>query len=150
MRRRKNINLGITSWSITKLSELTLKEFYGWQNYKFDLGVKGLVNDLAVLLWGEITGWSFVRFKGLTPLICKLKLFQKKRDQVYLWALPLVIFGKFNLFTSKMSWISLLIACHRVCMMLTWRIWYWINWKTPNLCFSLFSLLVCLISCWYC
>ena len=31
MRIKKNINLGIISWSNTKFSELTLYELYGWQ-----------------------------------------------------------------------------------------------------------------------
>ena len=43
MRIKKNINLGMISWSNTKLSELTLWEYY--DNDKFDLGVKGLRQD---------------------------------------------------------------------------------------------------------
>ena len=39
MRIRKNINLGIISWSNTKFSELSLLELYGWQ-------------------WGEWEIWS--------------------------------------------------------------------------------------------
>ena len=31
MRIKKNINLGIISWSNTKFSELTLQELCGWQ-----------------------------------------------------------------------------------------------------------------------
>ena len=31
-----------------------------------------------------------------------------------------------------------------------WRIWYWINYWSPNWHFSLFSSLVCLILYWYC
>ena len=31
MRIKKNINLGIISWSNSKSSELTLYELYGWQ-----------------------------------------------------------------------------------------------------------------------
>ena len=44
MRIEKNINLGIISWSNAKFSELTLWELYGEskENYKYDLGVKGL------------------------------------------------------------------------------------------------------------
>ena len=39
MRIKKNTNLGITSWSNTKFSELTLQELYGWG-------------------WGELKIWS--------------------------------------------------------------------------------------------
>ena len=44
MRIKKNINFGIICWSNTKFSELTLQELYSdsKENYKFDLGVKGL------------------------------------------------------------------------------------------------------------
>ena len=44
MRIKKKINLGIISWFNTKFSELTLQELYvdSEENYKFNLGVKGL------------------------------------------------------------------------------------------------------------
>ena len=31
MGKKKNINLGIISWSNAKFSKLTLQELYGWQ-----------------------------------------------------------------------------------------------------------------------
>ena len=37
------------------------------------------------------------------------------------------LFGFINLFTSKISIVILLNACHMVTMMLCWRIWFWIN-----------------------
>ena len=44
MRIKKNINLGIISWSNSKFSELTLQEcvVQSEENEKFDLGIKGL------------------------------------------------------------------------------------------------------------
>ena len=39
MRIKKNVNLGIISWSNIKFSELTLWKLYGWQ-------------------WGELKIWS--------------------------------------------------------------------------------------------
>ena len=39
MRIKKNINLGIISWSNAKFSEITLYELYGWH-------------------WGELQIWS--------------------------------------------------------------------------------------------
>ena len=44
MRIKKNINLGMISWSRTKFSELTYKNCIvnSKENYKFDLGVKEL------------------------------------------------------------------------------------------------------------
>ena len=38
MRIKKNIHLGIISWSNTKLSELISSEFYSKENYWWDLG----------------------------------------------------------------------------------------------------------------
>ena len=46
MRIEKKINLGKISWSNTNFSELTLLE--SKENYKFDLGVKGLTTPLKV------------------------------------------------------------------------------------------------------
>ena len=46
MRIEKKINLGKISWSNTNFSELTLLE--SKENYKFDLGVKGLTTPLRV------------------------------------------------------------------------------------------------------
>ena len=42
MRIKKNINLGIISWSNTKFFELTFKNCTAGskENYKFDLGIK--------------------------------------------------------------------------------------------------------------
>ena len=53
MRIKKNINLRIISWSNTKFSELTL--YKNWmvdskENYKFDLGVRGLT-DVLTAFW---------------------------------------------------------------------------------------------------
>ena len=43
MRMKKNINLGIISWSNTKFSEQYMNCMVdSKENYKFDLGVKGL------------------------------------------------------------------------------------------------------------
>ena len=51
MRIKKNINLGIVSWSNTKFSELTLWELCGWQ-------------------WGELQIWSgSLRVKNNKPFI---------------------------------------------------------------------------------
>ena len=44
---KKNINLGVISWSNTKFSELTLWELYGWY-------------------WGELKIWSGIGVKGLS------------------------------------------------------------------------------------
>ena len=49
---KKNINLGIISWSNTKFSELILQELYGYskENCTFYLGIKGLTeHDRAPL-----------------------------------------------------------------------------------------------------
>ena len=55
-----------------------------------------------------------------------------------------------NPLTPKISLVILLTVCHTVLVMLVWRIWDWINLKSPNWYFSLFSSLVCLILHWYC
>ena len=50
MRIKKNINLGMISWSNTKFSELTLYKncmVDCKENYKFDLGVRGLTDVLT-------------------------------------------------------------------------------------------------------
>ena len=53
MRIKKNILLRINSWPNTKLSELTLYkncEVDSKENYKFDLGVKGLKQKMTNML----------------------------------------------------------------------------------------------------
>ena len=58
MRIKKNINLGIISWSNTKFSELTLYKncmLDSKENYKFDVGVKGLT-DVLTAFWCPL--WS--------------------------------------------------------------------------------------------
>ena len=50
-----------------------------------------------------------------------------------------------NPFTSMILLENLLTGCHIFLKLLAWRIWYWINLKSPNLYFSLFLSPVCLI-----
>ena len=49
----------------------------------------------------------------------------------------------------KISLVILLTICHRVLVVLAWRIWYWINLLSPIWYFPIFSSLVSLILYWY-
>ena len=55
-----------------------------------------------------------------------------------------------NPFTPKISSITFLTICHTILIILVWRIWYWINQKSPNRHSSLLSSLVCFILNWHC
>ena len=60
MRIKKNINLVIISWFNTKFAELTLQELYGWceKNYKFDLGVEGLIKYSRTCTYNSFSSLS--------------------------------------------------------------------------------------------
>ena len=87
MRIKKNVNHGITNWSNTKFSKLTMRII--WQTVRMItieiLGVKGLKNDLGKTVEGEIRCKSLLVVKVHDHLLYFHNLTVGLIQQWYYW-----------------------------------------------------------------